>query len=665
LEKLIMLLHGACYYPEHWTAEQARHHIPLMQKAGINVVRMGEFAWFKFEPEMGRYRFDWLDTVIAELHKAGIRTIICTPTCIPPAWGLQRYPNILQKDADGHVRNPGSRCYCCKNAPAYQALCNGVVREMARHYAGMPGVIGWQIDNELGCHNTTRCYCEHCEKAFRDWVQAKYKENIDAVNENWGTSFWGMEIRNWNAIFLPKTTPAGPNPGHWLDFARFSSDAHVNFVKLQYELIKAACPDHFVTHNLMGRFPEIDYYQLAKYTDFPVWDNYPDSYADPYVTSYSHEITRSLKGRYIVMEQKSGPTGDAITGVLGEQPDPGEIRRWAWQSIANGADGLVYFRWRASLYGQEQYWHGILDHDGVPRRRYSEVRKIAEELLKATPDIDGTRAEIRVAMIRSFESLWSIERQPGMPGFKYDDHCFQMYRAVKQNGHGCDIISPDADFMRYPVIIAPCLNLVDEKLAARLDEYARSGGTLIFTPQSGTRLPSNIMIDQTKPGFLSTMAGIAIEEVRPYHHGQTNEIQFAKGPLIARTATVGDWVEVLQSKTAESIAELRDEPFTGRPVITRNAHGKGNVYYMGVYLPEPLLKEFLGGILPEFPVKDIPEGVEITLRRGQQRRIVFVINNTRERQTVTLPGTFQDILSGEQVGPKVLLSQNGVLVLRS
>ena len=53
---MMMIHYGACYYPEHWTGEQAKSHIPLMQKAGFNVVRMGEFAWSKFEPEPGRYR---------------------------------------------------------------------------------------------------------------------------------------------------------------------------------------------------------------------------------------------------------------------------------------------------------------------------------------------------------------------------------------------------------------------------------------------------------------------------------------------------------------------------------------------------------------------------------------------------------------------------------
>lgn len=659
-----MMYHGVCYYPEHWTAEQAKQHIPMMQRAGINVVRMGEFAWCKFEPEQGRFRYDWLDPVIVELQKAGISTVLGTPTAIPPQWAVLRHPGILQRDDMGHVRGPGSRCHACKNAPQYQILSETVVRELARHYRDMPGVIGWQTDNEFGCHGTTRCYCDHCEKAFREWLTAKYG-STDAVNEAWGTAFWGFDFRNWNEVPLPRHMPAGINPGHWLDFARFSSATQIKFHKAQYEALKTTCPHHFVTHNFMGTYPEIDYHKLAQLTDFPTWDNYPDPWSDPYLPAYSHEITRSPKGTFWVMEERSGATGDSAAGILGEQPEPGEIRRWAWQAFANGADGVLYFRWRACLFGAEQYWHGILDHDGVPRRRYAEVRRVAEELAKVSGELEGTRIATPVAVIRDFETLWSLERQPGASDFTYDAHVFDMYRAVKRSGHNCDLVATNADLARYRVVIAPCLALVDETLARKLAAFAEAGGTVVFTPQSGVRTLTNTMTDKPRPGLLAPLAGLTIDEVRPYHHGQTNEIAFTTGGLSGQTCSVGKWVELLQGTTATAVAEFRDELLAGKAAIMCNSVGKGKVYYMGVYLPPALLADFLGGLLPDFAIKGIPDGVEVTVRHGAQRRLVFVINNTRERQSFTLPAAFPELLSGETVGPKVALARNGVLILKA
>lgn len=44
------LYHGAAYYPELWDEAVIKKDIKLMKETGINVVRIGEFAWSKIEP---------------------------------------------------------------------------------------------------------------------------------------------------------------------------------------------------------------------------------------------------------------------------------------------------------------------------------------------------------------------------------------------------------------------------------------------------------------------------------------------------------------------------------------------------------------------------------------------------------------------------------------
>ena len=61
---------GVDYHPEQWvfpyggTDENPEaaweHDAELMVKAGINVVRLGEFTWGLCEPEEGKFDFDWL-----------------------------------------------------------------------------------------------------------------------------------------------------------------------------------------------------------------------------------------------------------------------------------------------------------------------------------------------------------------------------------------------------------------------------------------------------------------------------------------------------------------------------------------------------------------------------------------------------------------------------
>jgi beta-galactosidase GanA len=47
------LYFGAAYYPEHWMEDHWAEDIRLMKEAGMNVVRIAEFAWSTMEPSAG------------------------------------------------------------------------------------------------------------------------------------------------------------------------------------------------------------------------------------------------------------------------------------------------------------------------------------------------------------------------------------------------------------------------------------------------------------------------------------------------------------------------------------------------------------------------------------------------------------------------------------
>ena len=93
---------GVDYHPEQWvypyggTRENPEaaweRDVELMQTAGINVVRMGEFTWGLCEPEDGKYDFGWLKRVMDLLGKAGIKVVLATPTAAPPIWLSQKHP---------------------------------------------------------------------------------------------------------------------------------------------------------------------------------------------------------------------------------------------------------------------------------------------------------------------------------------------------------------------------------------------------------------------------------------------------------------------------------------------------------------------------------------------------------------------------------------------
>ena len=83
-------IYGADYYPEACDESQWEKDAAMMQEAGFNFVRLGEFAWAKMEPQEAHFDFAWLDRALKVLNAHGIRAVLGTPTASPPAWLYER-----------------------------------------------------------------------------------------------------------------------------------------------------------------------------------------------------------------------------------------------------------------------------------------------------------------------------------------------------------------------------------------------------------------------------------------------------------------------------------------------------------------------------------------------------------------------------------------------
>jgi beta-galactosidase len=384
------MYYGVDYYPEHLPEERWGEDARLMKEAGLNVVRMGEFAWSLFEPRDGVYEFEWMDRAIYVLDQQGIDVVLSTPSAAPPPWLSQSYPEAIMVDANGHKLSTGGRRFTCPTSPIYRRLSIRIAQQLAEHYSHNPAVIGWQIDNELSYGASPRCYCENCRDSFRGWLRGKYG-SLGKLNESWGTSFWSQTYTSWTQIPVPLPSGADHNPGLLLDYMRFQSDAYVTFLCEQVAVIRQICPHTFVTHNVSIPFMDtINNMDLAKHLDFLSEDTYPGfwrimpynnppegSRADLFkpeniamLSAWGYDAIRGQKNgdSFWVMEQQSGPSGQKI---FSPAPRPNQLRLWVYQALARGARAITHFRWESCTFGAEEYWHGILDHDLVPRRRYA------------------------------------------------------------------------------------------------------------------------------------------------------------------------------------------------------------------------------------------------------------------------------------------------------
>ncbi len=679
-------LFGADYYPEHWSTERWPVDAELMQQAGINTVRLAEFAWSRLEPREGFFDFGWLDEAIKILNDHGIRVVLGTPTAAPPAWLISAHPEILPVNEDGQRAGFGMRRHYCPTQPTFHAATRRIVEAMAKHYAQNPAVFAWQIDNELGnIANGNRCHCSSCRAAFQRWLQQRY-ESLENLNRQWGTVFWSQEYSAWEQIPVPmryiRTGGLGSvhNPGLYLDFARFTSESWVQYQHLQVQTLREVCPQHLLTHNLMGLFPYVDYVALAQDLDVVSWDNYPrlpgpfspfhGNWSPSYV-AMAHDLMRGLKGRtFWVMEQQAGPSG---WGILSPTPLPGEIRLWTLQSVAHGAEAIVYFRWRTCRVGTEQYWHGILPHDGNPGRRFEEVRQTGEELRRLGTLVTAS-FPAEVAILRSYDVLWAFEAQPTAEELSYNDQIGRYYRALWRRNVAVDLITEDRPWESYNVLIAPCLFVLRDDIALRLRSWVEAGGTLVLTFRSGVKDEHNAVVDLPLPGALRELAGVRVVDYTALlptgagtPSGGPESLELTIDGTLQRVSA-GVWMDELETNGAEVLGRYRGQPFDGAPAVTMKRVGAGKVFYVSTSLDDAGQDLLMSKVLAEAKVSQgvlSPDNVEILRRVHEGADHWFILNHGPAPQEVTIPASGIDLLTGKALAGNITVNGLDALVVRS
>lgn len=658
---------GVDYYPEHWDRKDWEAHASLMEEAGIKIVRLAEFAWAKMEPSEGKFDFGWLDDAIEGLQKRNIKVILGTPTAAPPPWMTAKHPEIMPVYMqDGTRFEPGGRRHYCATNREFRDYTGKIVIAMCQHYCGHPSVVGWQTDNEIG---GPRCYCDNCAKAFREWLKARYG-TLEKLNEAWGTIFWAQIWSDWDQIPVPREKVAYHSPSIRLDYLRFHSEQVVSYHDIHVRAIRTLCPGHFITHNCMGFYNEVDYAALCKNLDFVSWDNYPGDYSNDHwhgkVIGAHADYMRSVKHMpFTVMEQRSGLPG--WMEIMASGDSPGQLRLWTWQTVAHGADRVIYFRWRTSRFGIEQYWHGILDHHGIPGRRYREVKRVSQEFAALGDRAVGAAYTAPVGIIHHPESRWALEIQKGSPDFDYQRHMRLWSSGFAHNHAGVEFFDPKDDFAGIKILVAPTLFLCDPALAGKISAFAEKGGTVVLTFRSGVKDDANVVVSERLPGILRGMAGCEVEEYTAMVRGEVFPLNFT-APLPKKPAQAGVWLDQLKLTGAKAVARYDGGPWKGSPAMTVNRVGAGRVFYAGFQGDIPFYNWFSRwllsdlGILPRFAPSDT---IEITERVKGKDRLLFVLNHSGESQKLAIPAkpAFRDALTGQKIPKSLTLKPYDVRIL--
>jgi beta-galactosidase len=630
-----------------------------MKEAGLTVARMGEFAWSTLEPSPGNFNFDWLDSAIAQLAAVDIVSVLGTPTAAPPAWLVERYPDLLAIDENGRRVQFGNRCHYCVNSSEFHTATRRIVSAMAERFGANPNVIGWQIDNE---YNRV-CYCERCQHLFQRFLARKFG-SLEVLNERWSTRYWSQTYSAWEQIPIP----IGPhNPGLMLEFKHFITESYRLFQRLQVDLLRPQlAPGVWITHNFMGWYDGYDHYEMSADLDLASWDWYVGTGSHDYLSSgAAHDLTRGFKRRnfWLIETQPGNVNWASINNSL----DRGEARAMAWHSVAHGADAILYWQWRSALGGQEQLHGTLVDPSGQPRPFYKEAQSLAHDFAVTSSLLANTVPAADVALLNSYDNRWSIHAQRHHRDFDYVAHFNHYYRPLAARNISTDILSMDMPLDGYKLVIAPTPLMLNETRAARLKTFVENGGHLVLTVRTGMKDDFNALLPVRQPGMLAEIAGVEVED----YYALLDPVPVIGEGFNGESRLWAENLKILDEAGTKIIARYGKSNgwLDGQVAVTSHSYGKGCLTFVGAYLDEPSQQKLLEDIARSAGVEPLMEtaaGVEVRKRVNAQGGEVFIIvNHERTDNQVTLPWQACEHLSGCDVRELRLEPYGVAIVTRS
>lgn len=667
--------YGGDYNPDQWEKPVWDEDLRMFKLAGIDVATLNVFAWALNQPDEETYTFDWLDEMMDKLHADGAGVCLATSTGAHPAWMAKRYPDVLRVDFDGRKRKFGGRHNSCPNSPTYRKYSVRMAEKLAERYKDHPALLIWHVSNEYGGY----CYCDNCAEAFREWLKARYG-SLDVVNRVWNTRFWGHTFYDWDEIVPPNGLSeewrgwngrtATNFQGISLDYCRFQSDSLLECYKLEYAALKKHTPDVPVTTNLMGAFKELDYQKWAKHLDVVSWDNYP-SLDTPYsYTAMMHDLMRGLKeGQpFMLMEQTPSQQNWQPYNSLKR---PGVMRLWSYQAVAHGADTVMFFQLRRSIGACEKYHGAVIEHVGHEHTRvFRECAELGAELHKLGDAVLDSRVQSKVAILFDWDNWWAVELSSGPTiALKYVEEAHKFYDALYQAGISADMVGVDADLSGYDVVIAPVLYMVKPGFADRIERFVSEGGKFVTTYFSGIVDENDRVTLGGYPGELRKVLGIWSEEIDALLPSQSNRIVLKRAVGGLQPSYAASMLcDLVHSEGAEVVAEYGEDFYKGMPALTVNRFGSGEAWYLATSPEAAFLQDWLPGLCAEAGIqpllREVPSGVETTLRVKDCKRLLFVLNHNAGPVDVKLAnhgGT--DLLSGKSLTGTAALAGRGVWII--
>lgn len=569
------LYHGAAYYPELWPESLQDEDIAQMLRLGLNVVRMGEFAWAAMEPDEGAIDLSFFARAIDRLHAAGMRVVLCTPTATPPIWLTHGHPERCYVTAEGYVMPHGGRQHACYENEDFRRYAERITEAMAKTFGRHPAVIAWQIDNEFKCH-AAEDFNPSTVARWHAWLRRRYG-TIDALNAAWGADIWSERYQSFDQIRPPGRTPFQQNSSLATSYRLFSREEIAAFAHSQADIIRrhSAAP---VTTNATLWFA-ISQERMFSGVDFAAWDDYPGHHNWARQVFNCDLYRNAVPGKpFWCMETSASYNGWQNCNPETIHP-PGFVAAEAVAVYSLGGEAILYWLWRQQRSGVEQPHSAVLQSWGKPSLGYIEVaraeaaRRALEPLL-----VDSTPEAAQVAVTWSDRGRVMLQVEALGAGngheISHDEIVTGWHRQLVHLGFHRDVRFEGASLDGLKLLVTPILPAITPDFLERVRTWVEAGGVWLVGPLAGYRTEEHTVPLNAALGPLEKLAGV--ETIYSYPANRSG----AQGEAFGRSATLVGWTHAVRPVDAQTLVlgTLRTGHHdNGLAFLTERKVGRGRV----------------------------------------------------------------------------------------
>ena len=681
------LYFGAAYYSEYLPYDRVEKDMEMMEKAGMNVIRIAESTWSTLEPQEGVYDFTHIDRMLDAAARHHISVIVGTPTYAVPTWLVKKYPDILAITQNGRERY-GHRQNMDITNPDYLSHAERVIRVLMEHVKDVPHVIGYQLDNETKSYGTAG---PRVQAMFVDYLKENFPD-INDFNHEFGLDYWSNRVNDWDDFPDVRGTI---NQSLAAEFCKFQRSLVTKFLSWQADIVRESIwADQFITQNFdfdwtthsIGYQSQVDQYDASRCMTVAGADIYHPSNEELTGAEITvcGNISRSLKkDNYLILETEA-------QGLTPWLPYPGQLRLQAYSHIANGSNSVMYWHWHSIHNAIESYWKGVLSHDFSENETYREAVVIGNEWNKIGSHLKNLKKENKIAIMLDNASLTGFTQFPlekaGANGYNTVMRWFSdaLYRL---NIEYDMISSREQDFSGYECLIVPALYSAPESLLLALDSYVRNGGHLITTFRSGFSDEYLKIYPDMQPHILHECLGLHYDQFTHPHHVDIVPVQsdvmaaaqehfsHPDDSAFSLTSSACEWMELITCDTAVPVLKYSHPAYERYAAAAKNQYGNGSTLYFGtMFENDELLESVLLSFLHEtgFSGGDLSSDAPhypLIIKRGindSGKELCYYLNYSKDPVSVTHHGKNGVELISETAivcGDKIDLGGWGVAVV--